>query len=73
MAYLLRIFFAYFALLTMAVAIGAGVTSYEFVSGVGIPLDKSTSALLVIIAGYVAAIPVTLLHVVAEYIAEMLD
>lgn len=72
MAYLSRIFFVYFALLTIALAIGAGATSYHFVNAVGEPLNASTSALLLVIAGYVAAIPATAAHMLAEYVADIL-
>ena len=73
MAYLTRIFFVYFALLTIGAALVAGAIPYSFVNSVGQPLDKSTSALMLVVAAYLAAFPATFLHVVVEYIAEFLD
>ena len=73
MAYLTRIFFVYFALLTILAALCAGAIPYSFVNEVGQPLDNSTSLMMVITAAYLAAFPFTLLHVLAEYIAEFID
>ena len=73
MASLTRVFFVYFALLTILTALCAGAIPYSFVNAVGQPLDKSTSAAMVITAAYLAAFPFTLLHVIAESITEFLD
>lgn len=73
MAYLTRVFFVYFAMLTILAALLAGAIPYSFVNAVGQPLDKSTSLMMVITAAYLAAFPFTLLHVLAESIAEFLD
>ncbi len=70
MAYSTSVFFVYFAILA---ALFAGAIPYSFVNAVGQPLDKSTSVMMVITAAYLAAFPFTLLHVLAEYIAEYLD
>lgn len=73
MAYLTRIFFVYFALLAILAALCAGAIPYSFVNTIGQPLDNSTSVMMVITAAYLAAFPATLLHVIAESIAEFLD
>ena len=72
MAYRTCVFFVYFAMLTILAALCAGAIPYNFVNAVGQPLDKSTS-LMVITAAYLVAFPFTLLHVIAEFIAEFLD
>ena len=73
MAYRTCIFFVYFAMLTIMAALCAGAIHYNFVNAVGQPLDKSTSLIMVITAAYLAAFPFTILHVIAESIAEFLD